>query len=542
MKINITYKDKTKRIDEIQWKAFYDVVNWLAQHLTQAQFELLLNEEVLTGPHNLIRVPPEVTEAGWENLARERQQDLSRWHLNDRNRKSIQADNRTYLLQVSNNWRSGLMFEPLIEFARNLQLGINIRIVEPPPGKILQRGINRDIEEIPQPPRGKMNKSPNIILYGPPGTGKTYATVSVAAQLIEQTGGEKTWGELIKVATEEEEDKRESRRKQLAGALGERIHFITFHQSYSYEDFIGGLRPDLDESNNDLKFKWAPGIFLRACAAAWKAAKPVQPNQEGRRGAEDADKDALDFLEFCAKQSKEAEPKPFRYLIGESYPLVVLVIDEINRANMSRVFGELITLLEEDKRLGGKEQLIVQLPNRPNSRFGVPKNLIIIGTMNTADKSLALLDLALRRRFAFLRLDPITGDEFVRLANKVHPNADQSVVAGLGTFLSDLNAKIAEKKKSHDFAIGHSFALEMCGAGFTNYRAALQELLLRKVYPLLEEYFGGNHKTISEVLKRSDAEVMMKDDLIQIPVTLFKSQNGGPAPQGGENQAATPQQ
>jgi 5-methylcytosine-specific restriction protein B len=392
----------------------------------------------------------------------------------------------------------------------------------------------------PQPnPLSKL--PPNVILYGPPGTGKTYATVSIASQLVDDTTAhQKTWHQLAEEAASESKDIRKTRRDKFRENQGERIHFITFHQSYSYEEFIGGLRPDTGQDS--LHFKWTPGIFLCACAAAWRAAKTVQPEHVGKKGETVGEPEVRDFLKFCGNLSKDPEQDEFRYEEEKSYQPVVLVIDEINRANMSRVFGELITLLEEDKRLGGKEQLIVQLPNKPNSRFGVPKNLIIIGTMNTADKSLALLDLALRRRFEFHRLDPITGAQFVALAQTLYPNADKGVIAGLGMFLSDLNARIAEKKKSHDFAIGHSFALEMCRAGFTNYRAALQELLLRKVFPLLEEYFGGNHKTISEVLNRADAEVMMQDDLIQIPVTLVESKNGGPAAQAGEYQAAAPQQ
>jgi len=201
-------------------------------------------------------------------------------------------------------------------------------------------------------------------------------------------------------------------------------------------------------------------------------------------------------------------------VIGESYPLVVLVIDEINRANMSRVFGELITLLEEDKRLGGREQLIVQLPNRPNSTFGVPKNLIIIGTMNTADKSLALLDLALRRRFEFHRLDP----KPKKVASKK-----------LEDFLTRLNTAIAKERKSLDYGIGHAYFMrEGITADMTpeQIKEALSEILQRKIVPLLQEYFGGDDSKVVKILKAAGVELKTvkigdradRDLLIQIPL------------------------
>jgi 5-methylcytosine-specific restriction endonuclease McrBC GTP-binding regulatory subunit McrB len=131
--------------------------------------------------------------------------------------------------------------------------------------------------------------------------------------------------------------------------------FVTFHQSFAYEEFMEGLRPITEDGQ--VRYDVVDGILRRICRKA-------QVDQE------------------------------------HAY---VLVIDEINRANIAKVFGELITLIEDDKRLGELNALSVTLPYS-HERFGVPKNLYLFGTMNTADRSIALLDLALRRRFAFVEL------------------------------------------------------------------------------------------------------------------------------------------
>ncbi|MEI7729369.1 MAG: AAA family ATPase [Verrucomicrobiota bacterium] len=325
---------------------------------------------------------------------------------------------------------------------------------------------------------------PNVILFGPPGTGKTYAAISVAAQILDPDADENgTWNYFVDTASEDEKEARNSSRESFATNRGTRIHFITFHQSYSYEDFIGGLRPVTDGGAN-LRFKWEPGIFLRACAAAFKQAQKTKAPEE-KSLADDVDK----FLNFCSTANLDS----YKEQEGKPYPSVVLVIDEINRANMSRVFGELITLLEDDKRLGGQEQLIVSLPNHPKGlMFGVPKNLIIIGTMNTADKSLALLDLALRRRFEFVRLDPTES-----VLSDGIPN-----VGNLQNILVNLNKKIAIRKKSTDFAIGHAYLMNV------KDKASFEAVLDRKIVPLLEEYFGGNQETVLDVLKAAGVQIL----------------------------------
>ena len=153
----------------------------------------------------------------------------------------------------------------------------------------------------------------------------------------------------------------------------------------------------------------------------------------------------------------------------------VLIIDEINRANISRVFGELITLLEEDKRLGAENELTVTLPN--GEPFVVPPNLYLVGTMNTADKSLALLDIALRRRFEFIGKYP-----------------DPDVLEGKAkSLMIALNKAILSHKKSADFLIGHAYFIG-------KQDSQLKSVMDNRVIPLLMEYFNGRTDLVKKVL------------------------------------------
>jgi len=317
----------------------------------------------------------------------------------------------------------------------------------------------------------EINYPSNFILFGPPGTGKTYKTVDIATGII---GGIKdridSVEKIINVDKIEDFDEKgfhEENTKTFNIGLNDGvIHFVTFHQNYSYEEFVGGLRPD--ENNEDkLRFQWKPGIFIKACAKALELAIKEKPNETEKKDLEKW------FLKQCTEK-KYTDFQDFqRYdFISEK---VVLIIDEINRANISRVFGELITLIESDKRLGAKHQLILTLPNG-DKKFAVPKNLIIMGTMNTADKSLALLDVALRRRFEFKRLFPkeiLVKDDYQNLFNIINNNI--------------------LKKKGPDFQIGHSYFME----------GDIKTIINDKILPLLNEYFMGDNKKIKEVFQDS---------------------------------------
>ena len=173
------------------------------------------------------------------------------------------------------------------------------------------------------------------------------------------------------------------------------------------------------------------------------------------------------------------------YLIeaGNQKQNYVLIIDEINRANISRVFGELITLIEADKRSEGNTPIQTILPS--GDKFMVPSNLYIIGTMNTADKSIALLDIALRRRFEFVGMYPLyKGDEKLKGA-EVHESE----------FLKKLNDKIIEEGKP-DFQIGHSYFMADNEEEFD-----FEKVMNNKVLPLLMEYFMNNDEFVKEMLK-----------------------------------------
>jgi 5-methylcytosine-specific restriction protein B len=472
---------------EVQWKAFFDLVQKLANILPKDQFEKLLDPAVFTGGHKLITISTDATQEACAEAAKGTNptgsNNIRLWRLDqDETRHSIRVDDRRYLLRINNSYADGKMFDSIVNFANTLNPAVIVTVAD-------DNHAQKQPDTKPEIKNVHMSKSPNVILYGPPGTGKTYATVSVAAQLLEADAANKSWDSLLR---NDDPNARAARQRDFTKNLGARIHFITFHQSYSYEDFIGGLRPEL--TSDSLKFKWQPGIFLRACAAAFKEGKKANPAWMSAGGNPSQD-DVEQFLEFCTTAELDSYKEPE----GTTYPPVVLVIDEINRANMSRVFGELITLLEEDKRLGGKEQLIVQLPNRPDCKFGVPKNLIMIGTMNTADKSLALLDLALRRRFEFHRLDPI---DPIEKTMKRHVEG----VGNLWEILEQLNNELAASKKSTDFAVGHAYLLNV------NDKPSFESVLDRKIVPLLEEYFGGNHETVLNLLK--DAGIPISEKVI----------------------------
>jgi 5-methylcytosine-specific restriction protein B len=274
----------------------------------------------------------------------------------------------------------------------------------------------------------------NIILYGPPGTGKTYHTVIYAVAIcegksIEEIGAE-PYNDVMTRYTQLKKDGR--------------IAFTTFHQSYGYEEFIEGIKPVVDGSKTDLSYTIEPGVFKRFCDNAESTYNEVAH---------------------------------------------VFIIDEINRGNISKIFGELITLIEDTKRKGMEEQASAILPYS-GEEFSIPKNVYILGTMNTADRSIALMDTALRRRFRFKEMLP---DH--TLLRGVTVKADGQSV-NIDLMLKIINERITYLY-DREHTLGHAFFM---GLKVDNSIENLAAIFENSVIPLLQEYFYEDYEKICLVL------------------------------------------
>lgn len=316
----------------------------------------------------------------------------------------------------------------------------------------------------------------NIILYGPPGTGKTYATFR---RCVEICYGKK------EAEAMSDEDVRRRYRKLVAE---ERVEFVTFHQSYGYEEFVEGLRPVLNEvkGNNQVKgsdvaYEIHDGVFKRISlrAAAGGLPKPA--------GEQDFD----DTVRWVQKVLDQSDSDDASFSFSDKTPQYVLIIDEINRGNVSKILGELITLLEPDKRLGADNELTLPLSYSPSHRFGVPPNLHILGTMNTADRSIALMDVALRRRFTFEECMP--DEEVIRKVLESRLTNNEPLINLVVDLFKIINERI-RFLYDRDHQLGHSYFLEV------NNLEDLRRVFADRVIPLLQEYFYGDWDKICTVL------------------------------------------
>jgi 5-methylcytosine-specific restriction protein B len=344
----------------------------------------------------------------------------------------------------------------------------------------------------------------NIILYGPPGVGKTYSHKKLIS-ILENGDSLDELSNANYPMHGFESVKHEGR-----------YQFLTFHQSYSYEDFVEGFRPT-DEGTIQLQNGLFKDIAKQAkinqeASTAKKIKKDfdtlfrsliVDMVSDGERLTIPMKRSRYHITEITDKsilfdkdngESKHSlsintvrkmyESDNNSLIIGGLQPYYdalleyisknaieirtdelknyYLILDEINRGNISKIFGELITLLEDDKRMGEPNELMVTLPYS-KERFGVPRNLYIIGTMNTADKSIALVDIALRRRFTFVRMEPLENylPENIRKINE-----------------------IIKDRRGSDYLIGHGYFM---GNQEHNF------VMKYKIRPLLEEYFYGEN-------------------------------------------------
>ena len=381
------------------------------------------------------------------------------------------------------------------------------------------------------------NNPLNQILFGCPGSGKTYSTKKLAVEIIE----DRQFGNT-------QEDREDILKLYDHYYESNQIRFTTFHQSLGYEDFIEGIKPKTID--HKVIYEVEDGIFTKIASKAqdnWLNSQSTKTNHISFENALEKLKDeweednnikfplktkGSDFtiisfneknLRFRKASGGTAHTLSFKTMkelfygernhtnhgVGIYYPSIidklnsysddtittktldryVLIMDEINRGNISSIFGELITLIEDDKRLGSKESIEVILPYSKEN-FGVPPNLYLIGTMNTADRSVEALDTALRRRFSFTEMK---SDPQVLLTAHENGGTIPETNINLISLLETINKRI-ELLVDKDHQIGHSYFISV------NTLPDLRYTFKNKIIPLLEEYFYGDFGKIGLVL------------------------------------------
>ena len=363
---------------------------------------------------------------------------------------------------------------------------------------VLQPVFKLSLEDLAQDnaaySKGNKMNSLNQVLYGPPGTGKTYNTVTEALKV------------LVEIIVDDEEYgdgySKDKRRFDALKAKGH-IEFITFHQSFSYEDFVEGIRAETNDGG--IIYSVKDGIFKKIAIealfsklelsgdkldAAWQK---VIDNNNVIANKKITVETKFDPNDSAHKKLILAVHKRSDFKEGKGEPYV-LIIDEINRGNTSRIFGELITLIESTKRAGSDEAMDAVLPYSQET-FTVPDNLYIIGTMNTADRSLALIDTALRRRFDFIEKIP----DVTLIKDK--KSGIPIVIGGVDIpkMLETINDRI-EVLYDREHTIGHAFFMKLTDDSTIR---DLASVFRRNILPLLEEYFFEDWKKICQVLGNS---------------------------------------
>ena len=390
-----------------------------------------------------------------------------------------------------------------------------------------------DIIETNMNPSEQIKQPLNRILFGAAGTGKTYHTINHALSIIEN--------KPLEILEQEDRTAQKLRFDQYK-EQGQ-IKFVTFHQSFSYEDFVEGIRAETDD-NGQLSYDVKAGVFKEICEDAQieidakqnNVSAPIEASINSaidqlitqakteemifhtKRGAEikvssnsagtlfaltstgsNITLSIRHIRNYLKTQSDIiVDQKSYEWAIAnslrseveyaksiEKVKPYVLIIDEINRGNISRIFGELITLIEDSKRQGADDALSVTLPYSKDD-FSVPDNVYIIGTMNSSDRSLTGLDIALRRRFTFIEMPPkpefLTGVEVMGL--------------DIRKLLEVINQRI-EVLLDRDHCIGHAnFMTLQKDPSLTN----LAQIFKQKIIPQLQEYFFDDWSKINMVL------------------------------------------
>lgn len=395
----------------------------------------------------------------------------------------------------------------------------------------------------------------NIILQGAPGTGKTYNTAAIALAALDVTDVDLNDHKAVM--------------KRYDSLLGDQIFFTTFHQSLDYEDFVEGLKPHVqtDADGNSIGVTYEPedGIFKRACNAVqtdqskdiveciddylqkikgyqnkreiptvtgrsslyvwWKEGNSTvssrSTNSTSSRGEEytpsplNIEKIKLQALGKGCENNWQSYAQAFIEAVKREYHAttdkpVVLIIDEINRGNVSKIFGELITLLESDKRSNGNHPIKVMLPYT-KGEFGVPSNLYIIGTMNTTDRSTGTLDYALRRRFAFVTLksqDSVIKKYYSDAGNDELGSVAVALFNDIKKFIENPN-HLCGDMSIDDLMVGHSYFM-------AESEEELQDKVEFEILPLINEYINDGILNVKNEEKKTAFDAWRSLNPIQV--------------------------